>query len=231
MNDITSRRFSSLCILSYERPDFLKRSIESLKRNTRARHEIIVNDDGSENQNVLNYIADLQLESRISYAIYNSGKNMGVGKALRNCIGVSSGDYIFKLDADLEYTHRWLEKAVSILNNHNDVGCVGLFDYLHYDPKDKRFKHIEERNDCFIVEDFVNSGYGFKRSIYEKYGKELGDDGWQQYVKSQGYKLAIPKGDLVINFGFGEGKSVYVQNGQAIPSSKSPRIFQCGRSE
>ena len=224
------RDFASLCVLSYERFDFLKKSIESLKGSTKNRYELIINDDGSQDERIIQYISDLQIDKNLSYAIFNAGQNMGVGKALRNCIGVSSGKYIFKLDTDLEYSYKWLEIATAILEKYTDIGCIGLFDYLHYDPYDKRFAHIENRGDCIIVEDFVNSGYGFKREIYEKYGNAMGDDGWQQHVKAQGYKLAIPKVDLVVNFGFGEGRSIYVQKGKAIEFHPEPRVFQEGDS-
>jgi len=217
-------KFASLCVLSFQRPDFNKRSLSSLRRSTRFPHELIVNDDGSTIADTPLNLIDNWKAHDISHLILNGGKNMGVGKSLRNCIGVSSGDYIFKLDADLEYMPGWLETAIGILENNPDVGCVGLFNYRNYDPNDKRFEIIEEKPDCFIVTDFVNSGYGFKREIFEEFGDELGDDGWQQYVQTKGYKLAIPKTDVTVNFGFGKN-SVYVQDGKVTGKSPTPLLF------
>ena len=69
---------------------------------------------------------------------------------------------------------------------------------------------ISVKDDFYIVNDFVSSIYGVKREIYEKYKDKLDTDGWHQYIKSQGYDLAISKKDFVTNFGFGLGKSIYV---------------------
>jgi len=219
-------RFASLCLLSFERPDFLIRSLESLKRNTRYPYELIVNDDASMNQHVSSYLTEQFFSGHISHLILNAGQNMGVGRAFRNCIGVSNGDYIFKLDSDLEFKLGWLEKVINIIENNKDAGCVGLFDYLNYVSTDERFVKLEERKDCFVVKDFVNSGYGFKRILFDKYGVALEDDGWQIYVQSQGYKSLIPKEDVVVNFGFGRDSIYLMPGGGVRPKSELPKIFR-----
>ena len=216
-------KYASLCILSYERPDFFYKSFKSLILNTTFPHERIIHDDGSKDFRMEEYIRE-QLRN-VSYALLNKGQNRGIAKAMRSCIGVSSGEFIFKLDADLEYFPNWLEAIVSIIKNNGDVGACGLFNYRNYDPRDTRFEILEERKDCFIVTDFVNSGYGFKKGIFEQFGEAMGDDGWQQYIKSKGYKLAIPKKDVVYNFGFGANKSIYVKDGKVAVFHKEPRIF------
>jgi len=229
-------KYASLCVLSYERPDFLIRSLESLKENTKYPYELIVNDDASLNQKVSSYLTEQYFNGHISHLILNSGQNMGVGRAFRNCIGVSNGDYIFKLDADLEYKPGWLETVVNIIENNKDAGCVGLFNYLNYVPTDERFIKLEEREDCNVVKDFVNSGYGFTRRVWDKFGHALGDDGWQVYVNGKDinlsgekrgkYKSLIPKEDVADNFGFGRD-SVYLMPGGGVrPKSKDPKIFK-----
>lgn len=217
-------QFASLCVLSYERYDFLVKSLESLTSRTSYPFELVINDDGSTDKRVKEYLYNLLERKKLSNLIINAGSNMGVGKSLRNCIGVSTGEYIFKLDADLEYKPLWLEKAVSILDKNRDVGCLGLFDYRNYDLNDKRFEKLEEREDCFVVTDFVNSGYGFKRQTWLEFGEKIGDDGWQCYVQSQGRVSLIPKEDLVINFGFGSN-SIYIENGKAREKSEFPLVF------
>jgi glycosyltransferase involved in cell wall biosynthesis len=44
------RNFASLVVLSYKRPEMLKRSLESLKANTNVPYELIVVDDGSRDE-------------------------------------------------------------------------------------------------------------------------------------------------------------------------------------
>lgn len=225
-----SKPFCSICVLSYQRPDFLKRSLDSLI-NTPSGFpmEILVNDDGSQSE-TQNLIYKYLRAGKISYAIFNGGQNMGIGKSIHNCFDISSGNYLFKADADLEYTPGWLKKAVDILQFSN-VGCIGLFDYRHYDPKDERFNIIGRAGKShYFVDDFVSSIYGVRREMYERYGKCLGHDGWHQSIKQKGYSLAIPQQDLITNFGFGANTSIFVTTDAdgkltARGYSEKPKIF------
>lgn len=224
---------ATLCVLSYGRLDLLRRSLDSLWRNTHYPYELIVHDDGSD-KDVTDWLYSQYKWGKISFLILNGGKNMGIGAAMHRCVDMASGEYIFKLDADLEYFPHWLEKSVAVLQNNRDVVCMGLFDYFHYDPLDERFGKIESRKDCIIVEDFVASAYGAMKYTYDFHGAQLGDDGWQQYLKNElknplianatRHKLAIPKDDVVYNFGFGE-RSIFVQNGKVTKKSSSSKIF------
>ena len=228
-------RFASLCVLAFERPEFLVRSLDTLLVNTKYPYELIINDDASKGWDVRSLLLERFNEGQISHLILNDGENMGVGRAFRNCVGVSNGDYIFKLDADLEYFHGWLQTAVDIIEKNEDAGCVGLFNYRDYDPDDDRFEVIEERHDCFMVTDFVNSGYGFKREIWDKFGHVLEDDGWQCEVQTRTgidksgnefqYKSLIPKQDVVVNIGFGKNSVFVNPDGTVREKSKLPKLF------
>ena len=224
----SSKPYASLCILSYERGNLLFKGLQSLRAHTTYPHERILHDDAS-------VLADTRAcieMADVSYMILNKGKNRGIGQAMKACIGVSSGEYILKLDADLEYLPHWLETVVGIYETQKDVVMVGLFNYLNYAPHDTRFKILEERENCYIVEDFVNSGYLFNRHAWQCYGFGMGDDGLHQFVSKAAAenkhwtrsKLAIPKRDVVINHGF-SGNSVYIQNGQVAKTYKYPKIY------
>ncbi len=221
--------FASVCLLSYQRPDHLKRSLHSLLNTDPGfPMELIVNDDGSDPE-VKDCLYELLRSGRISYLILNGGKNMGIGKSIQNCFRVASGDYLFKCDADLEYKPEWLKTAVTILDQP-EVGCVSLFNYRHYSPHDDRFNVLREYVGFYEVDDIVSSIYGVKRIMFERYGDVLGEDGWHQYIKGQNYKLAISKEDMVTNFGFGLGNSIFVEEKSdgsigARGFSKYPAIF------
>ncbi len=203
-------KYASVCVLSYQRLEFLKKMMGSLLTvDSGYNYELLIHDDGSDDE-IRAYLSNLARENKISYLIQNCGKNRGIGEAVRNCFKIASGDYLIKVDADLGYKTGWLKEMVSILDNKS-VGCASLFNYRHYAPDDERFNIIGEKNNFYIVDDFVSSIYGVKRNIYEQYKDKLDTDGWHQYIKSQGYDLAISKEDYVINFGFGLGNSIYVQ--------------------
>ena len=170
--------------------------------------ELLIHDDGSDDE-IKAFLSDLARKGKISYLIQNCGKNRGIGEAVRNCFKIASGDYLFKVDTDLEFKEGLLKKAVEILDN-DSIGAVSLFNYNHYDPNDGRFKIEQEKENCFIVSDFVSSIYGVRRDVYEKFKDTLDTDGWHQIIKSSGKDLAISKEDFVTNFGFGIERSVYL---------------------
>lgn len=222
------KKFASVCVLSYQRPEFIKKTMQNLiEVDSEYPFELIVHDDGSDDE-IRVFLSNLARNNKISYLIQNCGKNRGIGTAIKNCFKIASGDYLIKADADLEYKTGWLKEMISILDNKS-VGCASLFNYRHYDPDDNRFNIISEKDNFYIVNDFVSSIYGVKREIYEKYKDKLDTDGWHQYIKSQGFDLAISKKDYVVNFGFGLGNSIYVteKNGNIVARKeyKKPKIY------
>ena len=206
--------YASICILSYERLDFLQKTMESLMSvDSGYPMEIIVHDDGS-NVLVKNYLYKLARDKKISFLIQNAGKNLGIGEAVRKCFKVASGKYLFKLDTDLEFKENWLKEAVEILEKPQ-IGSVSLLDYNNYNREDDRFKTIQvlESNGLKykIVTDFISCLYGVKREVYDLYKDHLDTDGWHQHIKSQGYYLAISNEDKIVNFGFGADTSIYLE--------------------
>lgn len=221
-------KFVSLCVLAYKRPEQLKRCLDSLVECTRYPYELIVNLDGYESEE--NQIAAYRIvnqfffDEKISKLILVGGKNRGVGRSMANCIGVSEGDYICKIDTDLTFTDGWLSKGVEVLES-TDAGAVGFFDYKNYDPNDTRFHARLNFDKYMIVEDLVSSAYLFHRDKLEIKGWDR-DDGYHQSLKP----LAIVRPDVVHNHGFGVTKSVYVSGTEDHPiktkTYSDPRIFK-----
>lgn len=206
------KEFASLCVLAFKRPEMLQQALDGIIASVDYPSEIIVNVDGEENPYTMtSQIGNAYYRDRkLSKLILNNGLNRGVGRSLQNCLGVAEGEYIFKIDADLIFKAGWLSTAINILKTNSDVATVSLFNYRNYDPNDNRFNILEERENCYIVDDFVSSVFGTKTSTLKKYLADhtpLPDDGIHQGL---GGKLAITKDDLVINQGFGLEKSVYL---------------------
>lgn len=215
--------FSSLCILAYKRPEWLKECLDSVLHTVDSPCEIIVNCDGGDRECYA--VAREYFENnKISKLVSSNGKNRGVGRAFQNCIGVSEGDYIFKIDTDLTFKEGWLSTTIKLLDKHTDVGCISLFNYRNYDPNDTRFEITENRRDLHIVNDFVSSIYAFRRSDLFKI-EPVQDDGNHTALQ----KLAITPVDLVHNKGFGIGKSVYLsgtmENPYKTPTFSSPLLY------
>lgn len=217
------KNLASLIILAYERPEFLHRTMESLLSVPSGYPmEIIVHNDGSKDPEVFNYLVHLAAEKKISMFINNCGLNQGIEKAVKRGIACSNGDYIFKLDTDLEFTPNWLAEAVKIMDEVDNLGAIGLVDYRRYDPSDVRFHGVKDCVNYLEVTDFVSSAYGFRRSTFEKYGELMKHDGWHLELLNKGMTLAIK--DVVNNYGFGQ--SIYVgTDGQAVKMDNDPLIL------
>lgn len=202
--------FASLIVLSYNRQEMLQRSLESLFRNTHYPYELIILDDGS-NRETQDYIYSLVQEQKVSTALFNCGRNLGIGVQLNRGARIARGNILAKLDADLEYQEGWLTECVQLLSEHPEIGCLGLFKYWHppcYFPEEL----IEEHADYYEVTDFVGSAILFRREIYNRFGpwtdggKHIFSEDvyFKRTVQENGYKMALPLDDLCRNFGFGE---------------------------
>lgn len=216
--------YSSLCILAYKRPDWLVECLDSILKTVDYPCEIIVNCDGGDRE-CYNVAHQYLLDNKISKLIASNGNNRGVGRAFSNCIGVSEGDFIFKIDTDLIFREGWLSYAVEqIVNGYT----ISLFNYRNYDPLDTRFQVLETVQKVLLVNDFVSSVYGFKREALSVLPFDGNDDGYHQLLGTK-YPLAISPVDYVYNRGFGIGKSVYLSGTMdkpyKTPTYSSPLIF------
>jgi glycosyltransferase involved in cell wall biosynthesis len=227
------QKHASLCLLAYKRPEQLKKCIKSLKDTADYPYTLIINVDGADSECQSIAFNFLEL-GEVSHVICTGSNNRGVGRSFQNCLGVAEGDFIFKIDTDLTFEHGWLSRAVEILENNRDIGAISLFDYNHYDPNDERFSpsanHLQVREDCIVVKDFVSSIFGFRNMVLPEI---IPDDGLHQTIASRfGSGLAITKQDYVKNSGFGVGKSVYVsgtpENPYKTPTHDEPLIFLSG---
>ena len=118
------------------------------------------------------------------------------------------------MDSDLTFTENWLKKAVDVLKKE-EIGAVALVDYRKYDPKDLRFQNVTKKGNYLESDNFVSSGYGFRKEVFDKHGGQMKHDGWHKYLHRIGYKLAIV--DVAENHGFGKD-TVYVdlKTGKAV---------------
>lgn len=230
-----NKPLASLVVLSFNRPDFLHRTIASLKQYTTYPYELIVVDDGSMEKGNVEFLMRLYEAKELSLLILNPGRNQGVGASINKGFHAAHGKYLLKLDADLTYTPFWLERTVAIMETFPEIGVLGLFHYWH-EPCDWRNKLIrkEVRNNIEVEvhEDQVGSTMVFTREVYEKYGDFRegsycfgADYGYKMHLKEEGYWIALPIGDLVDNFGFGLPYTSLLWKGKEVGVAREPLIF------
>lgn len=235
--EVDGKPLVSLCILSFNRPNYLHQTIASLKEATSYPYELIVVEDGSYVEDNADFLWKLYKAKTISCLILNPGKNQGVGSSINKAFHVAHGKYLIKLDSDLEYTPGWLEKTVNIMETFPEIGCFGLFSY-HYPPA--RWQDLLIRNETRngitiqVCEDQVGSTMCIPRKVYEEFGDFIegsyahGSDYMKKMeIKAGGYWIALPPADkdLVHNYGFGLDRTALLWRGKEVQVSKVPLIF------
>jgi len=102
----------SVVIPSYNRKEFLKRSIDSAINQTKKPFEIIVVDDGSTDG------TESMIKSDYDFVKFIKQKNKGVSAARNIGIEVSIGEWICFLDSDDEWKKDKLEKQINAMKSN-----------------------------------------------------------------------------------------------------------------
>lgn len=222
----------SVCVLSYNRPDFLAASLTTLRAAAQGVElEILVGDDGSTDPNVRPYlISQLEMGAISALVLAPPGQNEGVGRMVNRLWGMASGDVVAKADQDLVYHPGALATVEALAGG--GFCTVGGFRYWT-DPVDHRKMLLDEGPDYAVVEDYVSSFIAVSRSTYEKVGAWpehsaafAEDIEWKRSITEAGGVHLLPAQDVMQNVGFGIGPStVVVGEGKVQEIKAGPRTF------
>jgi len=133
----------SIILPTYNRVKLLKRAVESVIAQSNNDWELIIVDDGSNDQTD-EYIAELNHDQ----IIYKYQKNKGRSAARNLGISISSGDYICFLDSDDELLNDYLDIFSKMIDaNQNEIYLTGVRlqsvnGYSAHIPKPEMSKHI-----------------------------------------------------------------------------------------
>lgn len=246
-------KHASLCLLSYQRPQFLYDCIKSIHLTAGYPFELILHDDGSSEENMGGLFEHLLVEGIVSSVIRNPpGHNEGVGVSMKRMFDMATGNPIIKLDQDLVFTKQgWLAETVEILRRSKrewestfsdptptppkPIAALGAFKYAA-PPVNHEEMHIANHGYYHEVKDFVGSFIAVPRWVYETQGPFeqrsaafAEDVAFKEKCKEANLSLALPPEDFCHNVGFGPGPStvVYADEGE-IKVSKiqpGPRLF------
>ena len=104
----------SVVIPTYNRINLLERAVNSVIRQTKNAFEIIVVDDGSDDN------SSEMVKQKFGSVILVRQENRGVSAARNKGIEISKGDWIALLDSDDEWKPNKLEKQINALNKDPD---------------------------------------------------------------------------------------------------------------
>ena len=108
----------SVIITTYNRQEYLEDAIKSIANQSYKNIEILVIDDGSEN----NYAQEIS--EKFSNCNYYFKENGGLSSARNYGIKLAKGDYVAFLDDDDFWGNSKIEKQVKILLKNSSVDCV-----------------------------------------------------------------------------------------------------------
>lgn len=127
MSKKTINHYFSIVIPLYNKAEYIKRAIESITNQTYQNFEIIVVNDGSNDNS--EKIVESICDNRI---ILVNQQNQGVSAARNNGANKSKYGLLTFLDADDIWLDTFLEEANKLVNKYPDAGIYGLNNYFEY---------------------------------------------------------------------------------------------------
>ena len=177
----------SVVIPTYNRPDLLVRSINSVLCQTHPNLELLVVDDRSENDTNKNLVNDYAVrDPRVKY-VRNDYHTKGIPGARNQGVDIAIGQYIAFLDDDDEWFPIHIEESVAELEKHRDIDWIfsrteeiknGKVAYTtDFSKSFKRYK-ITQRDDLFVLEhDHLFENFGSSDfSVGQKASASQGDE-------------------------------------------------------
>lgn len=173
----------SIVIPTYNKAQYICETIESAIHQTYPNVEIIVVDDGSED-NTRDVLDAYIKEKKITYYYQN---NSGPASARNNGISLADGKYILCLDSDDILDPSYLEKSVPILQQKEDVGVVYTW-VKTFGTKEEIWKCTEFDLLKILTRNQVIVTALFRRVIWETSGgfdtEIIGAEDWEFWIKT-----------------------------------------------
>jgi glycosyltransferase involved in cell wall biosynthesis len=226
----------SVCLIHHNRPLYLEQAIDSLKNQDYDNFEVILVDDGSDNQDAIVYLDSLGEEfSKKGWKIIRQ-ENKYPGAARNNAAKNATGKYLLFMDDDNYAKPNEISTYVKVAQYTNADILTSVMEYFFSDkspysgdPDVKRgieSKFYIPQGDNIVVGIFSNC-FGdtnalVKRKVFLKIGGfsedyGIGHEDWEFFGKAilQGFKLEIVPVPLYFYRKFGESISTetnYVSN-------------------
>ncbi len=174
----------SVIIPCYNHGHYLSDAVESVLAQTWQNLEIIIVNDGSEDENTISVLGKF---SRPKTRILTHTRNLGLPAARNTGIRQAQGKYICCLDADDKIHPTYLEKALLLMESNAAIGFVyswtqvfGIEQRVWYTPQ---YDASE-----LIYHNQLNSPGVFRRLAWEKVGEYreemyLGYEDWEFWIR------------------------------------------------
>lgn len=152
--DIENNKYTvSIILATYNRKKYLTRAIDSILKQTYKNYEVIIVDDGSEDESEKLIFPYLKKYSNFKYIRHSNRKNP---LSVNSGFLLSTGKYVTLLDSDDEYSKNHLKNRVDFMKRnpkadllHSPATLIGKDEDM-YLPDVRNKKKLIHINDCII---------------------------------------------------------------------------------
>ncbi len=120
-----------ICIVTYNRPYYLKKCIWSIIASTKVPHRIFVIDDNSTDEETKPFLKEMLERELIHKVIFNK-ENMGTANNFNVIIDESDSEFFVMANDDMYFHRYWDFAALDIYRGYLDCGIVTFYDYSRY---------------------------------------------------------------------------------------------------
>lgn len=156
----------SICILSYNRPETLLRLLKTIDTRQADEIELVVCEDSSPKQQEIRKVVNTFRKQQPYPVLYfENPKNLGYDGTLCELVRHANGTWLVFMGDDDEFVSGALDKVMSFLDKHSELGYVLKSHYLiHDDQKKERFRYF--RNSEFFESGIKAYMELFRKSVY-----------------------------------------------------------------
>jgi GT2 family glycosyltransferase len=192
------RGLASIIIPSCNPVESTRQCIAALRRYTRGPWELIIADNGSDDQTAA-YLAGVRAEAPIPVSVVASGRACGMPAAINQGMQAARGEHLVVLSNDVVVTEGWLEQLIGLADcRERRVGLVGpMFNHgaspqsagavpYHDLPSMHEFAQRwreGHRGKWFTVAQLSGACLLMRRDVYEAIGgldEQSGSDVWAE---------------------------------------------------
>jgi glycosyltransferase involved in cell wall biosynthesis len=113
----------SVALCTYNGEKYLQHQLESIKNQTHGIHELVVCDDGSNDQTI-SILEDFKSHVDFTVEIHVNATNIGSSKNFEKCIQLCTGDIIFLCDQDDWWYEEKVETQMKFFKAHPEIDAV-----------------------------------------------------------------------------------------------------------
>lgn len=209
------RGLVSVIVLAWNRYSYTRRTIESLQDTLPASREIIVVDNGSEDET--RAWLNKQVSDGNIYACVFLKENTGASHGFNYGLRLARGDLLVVSDNDYEFARGWYEDCTRILGAVPEVGAVSPCDNRHVERQTPRSRdgvdYMEEPYNivtCAMIRVEAMKATGLFPSYGALYGET--DTLWCDALRKWGWKIACLKSPKAMHLDWAERNDCRLSN-------------------